>query len=289
MTLTVAAALEASTRTLRAAGVEEARLDAQLLLAWALRGRREDLAREPERALTERESLIFHKAIDLRAKRRPVAYLTGERVFYGRSFKVNRAVLIPRPETELLVARALERLSGTSTPRVADIGTGSGCIAVTLAAENPAAQVWATDISPLALYVARKNVARHGVLPRVTLLEGDLCEPLPNEAFDVIVSNPPYVAVGDLPGLEPEVRDYEPALALVGNAASAGAAGTDLYARLFTGSAGRLAPGGFAIVEIGAGQSDAVCASARAAGLTDLTVIPDYAGVPRVVEARRPG
>ena len=143
--------------------METPRLDAQLLLAWVLKARREDLAREPERALTERERVIFAKAVALRAERRPLPYITGEQWFYGRAFKINRAVLIPRPETELLVTAALEKCQGVPAPRLADIGTGSGCLAVTLAAERPDAHVWATDISPDALNVARKNAVRHGV------------------------------------------------------------------------------------------------------------------------------
>ena len=155
------------------------RLDAQLLLVWVLKARREDLAREPERALTEREQVIFAKAVALRAERRPLPYITGEQWFYGRPFKINRAVLIPRPETELLVAAALEKCRDTPAPLLADIGTGSGCLAVTLAAERPDARVWATDLSPDALNVARKNAVRHGVTDRVTLLPGDLLAPLP--------------------------------------------------------------------------------------------------------------
>ena len=148
--------------SLAAAGVDTPRLDAQLLLAWTLKARREDLARDPERVLTERERVIFEKAVALRVLRRPLPYITGEAWFYGRPFKINRAVLIPRPETEDLAAAALEACRDVPSPILADIGTGSGCLAVTLALEHPGARVWATDLSGDALKLARKNVVRHG-------------------------------------------------------------------------------------------------------------------------------
>ena len=170
MSMTVAEAIQQATRVLTGAGVETPYLDARLLLVWVLKARREDLAREPERALTERERVIFAKAVALRAERRPLPYLTGEQWFYGRPFKINRAVLIPRPETELLVTAVLEKCRGVPSPALADIGTGSGCLAVSLAAELPDARVWATDLSPEALRVARKNAVRHGVMDRMTLL-----------------------------------------------------------------------------------------------------------------------
>ncbi|MBV9851517.1 MAG: peptide chain release factor N(5)-glutamine methyltransferase, partial [Armatimonadetes bacterium] len=192
--MTVAKALQQSAARLAEVGVDTPGLDARLLLAWVLKAWREDLAREPERELSAREQTIFNKALALRAERRPLPYITGEQWFYGRPFKINRAVLIPRPETEMLVTAALEKCADNPAPRLADIGTGSGCLAVTLAAERPDARIWATDLSRDALNVARKNAVRHGVAGRLTLLAGDLLAPLPPDArLDVIVSNPPYV------------------------------------------------------------------------------------------------
>ena len=287
---TVIEALAAAKSALGGADIENPRLEAQLLLAWAVGGRREDLAREPERVLTERERIIFDKAVSLRCARRPLAYITGERGFYGRDFKINRAVLIPRWETELLVTRTLQKLAPLAGPvTLADIGTGSACIAVTLASERAGARVYATDISPLALRLARKNVARYGLDDRLTLLEGDLLAPLPQHVtFDAIVSNPPYIAPSDIPGLQPEVRDYEPELALAGDRGAAGEKGTDLYPRIFRGAFERLNPGGWVLVEVGQGQSAEVIAMAQAAGYKDVAAIDDFADIPRVVEGRKP-
>jgi len=288
--LTVSYAITEAKTTLEEAGIESPRLEAQLLLAWAIGGRREDLAREPERVLTERERLMFEKAVELRSLRRPLAYITGERGFYGRDFKINRAVLVPRWETELLVTRALQKLkliAGAVT--VADIGTGSGCIAVTIACERTDSRVYATDISPLALLLARKNVTRYSVGDRLELLEGDLLGPLPaNITFDAIVSNPPYIAPDEIPHLQPEVRDYEPELALAGDNGAAGAKGTDLYPRIFHDAFERLKPGGWALVEVGQGQSEEVAAMANAAGYVEVSAIDDFSGIPRVVEGRKP-
>ena len=192
--MTIAEALSGAAAQLMQAGVDTPGYDARLLLQWVLKARREDLVREPERTLTEREQLIFAKSIQLRTERRPLPYITGEAWFYGRAFKINRAVLIPRPETELLVELALSVCRDVPAPTLADIGTGSGCLAVTLACERPDATVWATDLSPDALKLARKNVVRYGLAERVQLLYGDLLGPLPQGLkYNVIVSNPPYV------------------------------------------------------------------------------------------------
>jgi release factor glutamine methyltransferase len=290
--MTITDALTSSRALLTDAAIENPRLEAQLLLAWALRARREDLVREPERVLTERERLMFDKAVELRAQRRPLAYITGERGFYGRDFKINRAVLIPRWETELLVTRTLERLRDTRSPMIADIGTGSGCIAVTLASERADATVYAVDLSRLALLLAKKNIVRHGVQGRVHLLEGDLLSPLPRAdagtSFDAIVSNPPYIPQAVVPTLQPEVRDYEPALALSGDGAITGSDGIGLYPEIFRQAWDCLKPGGWTLVEIGQGQSEAVMASAIELGYEDVAVTSDYSDIPRVVEARKP-
>ncbi len=285
-TLTIGQALRRAAEELAAAGVETPGLDSRLLLAWTLKARREDLAREPERPLTGRERLIFDKAVSLRALRRPLPYITGEQWFYGRPFKINRAVLIPRPETELLIETALALTEGVPAPRFADIGTGSGCLAVTLAAERPGAYIWATDLSADALNVARKNAARQGVLERLTLLRGDLLAPLPRHTlFDVIVSNPPYITEIESSGLQPEVRDYEPALALTGLPGATGPDGTLLHRRLLDEAPASLRPGGRLLLEVGQGQAEAVAEHARTRGYTEVAVLDDLGGIGRVVSA----
>ncbi len=298
----VAAALGWAVPALTGAGIDTPRLDARLLLAWTLKARREDLARDPERTLTEREQIIFQKAVSLRTERRPLPYITGEAWFYGRPFKINRAVLIPRPETEDLAQAALEKCRNEPVPkiadiriadiriadiRIADIGTGSGCLAVTLALERPEARVWATDLSGDALKLACKNVARYDLGERVTLLQGDLLGPLPpGLLFDAVVSNPPYVAEAALPGLQPEVRDYEPALALSGEGGAAGADGSGLHRRLLAEAPVHLKPGGWLLMEVGQGQADAVAEAARDLGYEDVAIRQDMAGIGRVVLGR---
>lgn len=285
--MTVAAALALAVPTLAQAGVDTPRLDAQLLLAWTLKARREDLARDPERVLSDRERVIFQQAVSLRTERRPLPYITGEAWFYGRPFKINRAVLIPRPETECLAQAAGEKCRNEPTPRLADIGTGSGCLAVTLALEHPGARVWATDLSADALKMARKNVARYGLGDRVTLWHGDLFgQTPPGLRFEVIVSNPPYVSEAELPSLQPEVRDYEPRLALSGDGGAAGADGTALHRRLLAEAPAHLTPGGWLLMEVGQGQAEAVAQAARDLGYEDVAIRQDMAGIGRVVLGR---
>ena len=282
--MTIADALAFASKELTAAGVETPRFDARLLLAWTLKVRREELARAPERLLSEREQIIFVKAVGLRVLRRPLPYITGEAWFYGRAFKINRAVLIPRPETELLVELALAACRDIEKPKMADIGTGSGCLAVTLACERPDAAVWATDLSADALKEARKNVVRYGLTDRVSLLHGDLLGPLPDDlCLDVIVSNPPYVTEAEVADLQPEVRDYEPRLALSGLGDAAGTDGTALHRRILAEAPAFLRPGGRVLLEVGLGQAERVAESAHSLGYTDVSVTADYAQIGRVV------
>jgi release factor glutamine methyltransferase len=188
-----------------------------------------------------------------RAAREPSAYITGLKEFWGLPLEVSPAVLIPRPETELIVEAALERFAGRRGPlAVADAGTGSGCLAIALARELPEASVVATDISQAALDVARRNAVRHGVAGRIHFVRADVLEGVAGP-FDLIVGNPPYVRVGDRPALQPEVRDYEPSVALFG-----GASGIELVTALVTQAAARLRPGGTLMFEFGFGQDEAV-------------------------------
>jgi release factor glutamine methyltransferase len=228
----------------------------------------------------------FEALVRRRERREPAGYITGHREFWNLDLEVRPGVLIPRPETEFVVEEALSRLSGAGEARgryhVVDVGTGSGCIAVALARWLPGAAVLAIDASHAALDLARSNAARHEVAGRVQFVEGNLLEGVAGP-FDAVVSNPPYVPAPELASLQPEVRDYEPAAALV-----AGADGLDLIRRLVPQAAGVLRPGGWLIFEFGFGQRDGVEAVIAAEARLELEgVRPDLAGIPRVAIARR--
>ncbi len=253
----LAITLRRAIETLSAAGIDSARLDAEVLLAHVLHTDRSWLFAHPDHILPPKKTTQFEQLIARRAQFEPVAYLTGEREFFGLPFFVSPAVLIPRPETELLVETALARLPKTAA-RVLDVGTGSGCIAVTLAVQRPAWRVIATDISAAALAVARKNIRRHGVSARVLPVQADLLAPFCG-TVDAIVSNPPYVNPRQKPKLSPGVRDFEPHSALF--SPDAGLA----HVRRLVSVAGRLlSAGGLLLVEIGAEQGEPALASARA-------------------------
>ncbi|MDX2168407.1 MAG: peptide chain release factor N(5)-glutamine methyltransferase [Deltaproteobacteria bacterium] len=271
-----AALLAAAAPRLAAAGIDSARLDAELLLADALGLDRSRLFARLRDAVPEPAAQRFAALIERRRRREPLAYLTGGQEFWSLRFAVTPAVLIPRPETELLVELALALRPRPE--RILDVGTGSGCIAVALARELPAAQLTAVDLSPDALAVARQNAAAHGVIARIGFVHGDVYAALPADAdFDLIVSNPPYLAPAD--AASPETA-CEPRAALF-----AGADGLDVVRRLLAGAVARLRPGGHIMIEIGQGQADAVLALASAAGLRDARVVPDLAGIPRTLVA----
>jgi len=233
------------------------------------------LARDREPVPAD-DAARFEALLTRRLAGEPVAYLTGEREFWGRTFRVDRRVLIPRPETEHVVEVALaERLP--PRPRLLDVGTGSGCLAVTLALELPGARVAATDLSPAALAVAAANARALGAAARVSFLAADLATGLDLDAFDLVVSNPPYIDPAELPQLSPEVCAFEPRLAL-----SPPGAGDLLLARLLQQAAG-MRRGVRLIVEIGAGQRDAVVRHGTAAGLPLVAERADDAGIPRVL------
>jgi release factor glutamine methyltransferase len=218
-------------------------LDARVLLRAALGATDAQLAAHPERVLAERERVRFTELVQRRRAGEPVAYLVGSREFYGLAFKVTPAVLIPRPETELLVEAALERMQAGAECRVLDLGTGSGCVAVAIAKEHPGARVTATDISPAALTIARENAAAHGA--DIELIESDWFAALAGCRFDVIVANPPYIADGDPHLLQGDVR-FEPRGALV-----SGSAGLDAIETIVECAGSHLAPGGILLFEHG--------------------------------------
>lgn len=280
---TIGGLLDWTAKYLAQKQVEFPRLDAEVLLAHALGCKRIDLYgfRHAEPAAPE----VRQRYKDLIRKRLegcPVAYLVGRKEFFALEFEVTPAVLIPRPDTELVVMECLRLAKALAEPRVLDVGTGSGAIAVALARQHKGARVTAVDASPEALAVAGRNAARHGVADRVRFLEGDLFAPVVGEQFDFILSNPPYVAREDLPKLPPGVRDYEPHRALDG-----GPGGYDVLARLVEGAGAHLADGGHLIVEIGSAQEGPARERIAArAGFTLADTVHDHSGHPRVLRAR---
>jgi release factor glutamine methyltransferase len=261
-----------------AAGIreDEARRDAELLarhaLGWdraAWLASRRDAA--SSQFVSEYEALVVR-----RAAREPISLIVGRREFWGLEFDTRPGALIPRPETELIVEEALQEVANVDAPLVADVGTGSGCLAVALASELPGARIVATDVSAPALEIARGNAEKHGVAARVHLVLANLLDSLAAR-FDLIVSNPPYVKSGDRPALGREVRDYEPAVALFG-----GPDGLDAIRALLGRAPACLMPEGRLILEFGYGQEPDVVALARSAGFDVLRVRADLQGIPRV-------
>jgi release factor glutamine methyltransferase len=270
--------------TLTHAGIppDEAALDAELLARHVLDCDRATLLTRARDPLPSAFDRLFTTLLTRRANREPLAYIVGHREFWGLEFDVTPAVLIPRPETELIVEEALASMPvRDAVGHIVDVGTGSGCLAVTLAVEFAAAKVTATDISHDALAVAYRNAERHNVLARVSFIKTDLLEGLSGTA-DLIVSNPPYVPAGDAATLQPEVVRYEPANALFG-----GSDGLDVIRELLTRAHPLLAPDGFLIVEFGYGQETPVRDAARRAGWTVVRMRSDLQRIPRVAVLRR--
>lgn len=277
--------VDAARTQLVAAGIPagEAAFDAELLmrdvLAW---DRAAWLTRRDETIVAPQVAQAFAAMVARRAVREPVAYIRGVQEFYGRPFQVRRGVLIPRPESELLVDEAVARLAGQPAPRVADIGTGSGCLAITLALECPRASLVATDISGEALEIARANATAHGVGARIAFMERSYLDDVAVQ-FDVILANPPYVPDTDEPSLAPEVVAHEPRVALFG-----GPDGLRDVRTIVALAATALVPGGSLVMEIGAGQWPDVREALTAVGLgTDACVRHDLQGIPRAVVAIR--
>jgi release factor glutamine methyltransferase len=282
--VTIAQALERATVTLREAGVPTPELDAELLLRHVLRWDRARVVAEGRSSLPEEAELRFLALVSERASRRPLQHLVGTQAFWKLDFLVSPDVLIPRPETELLVEEALRFLSGRNAPVIVDVGTGTGCIALSLASERPDAEVHAVDLSPAALAVAAANADRLRLRPRVAFHLGDLLSPLQalRGRVDLVASNPPYVNPADRASLAPEVRDHEPALALFPDGEPYLA-----YRRLVPGAHDLLRPGGGLILEVGQGMDQEVAAIALAAGFRVEAVRNDLAGIPRTVVAVR--
>lgn len=301
--LTIAEALKEASNVLRAAGIMESRREAaSLVMAVTGHDRARLLTRDDERLAPETLARV-RRAVAERAAGKPLQYITGRQEFYGLAFEVTPDVLIPRPETELLVETALELLRDARAPFVCDVGAGSGCVSVALLHKRTDARIIALDISTAALRVAARNAARHGVAERLTLLYSDCFDALrANEhegadasedagadvsadapaSFQMIVSNPPYIPERDIEGLQREVREHEPRGAL-----TPGGDGLRVIRRLLTEAPRFLAPGGQLLFEIGFGQHEQVAALVDARVWTLLGIRPDLQGIPRVVALRR--
>ena len=262
-------------------GIDTPRLDAEVLLAYALECDRLRLYVEYEKPVEEPDRARFRALVQRRADERiPVALLTGTREFWSLSFEVTPDVLVPRPETETLVTAALERLPDAEAElRVLDVGTGSGAVALALATERPKARVLATDLSGAALAVAGRNAERLGLADRVAFAQGDLFEPLAGERFDLVISNPPYIGRGEADSLAPELR-HEPESALY-----AGADGLEVLRRLVAEASDHLEAGGVLALEIDPRQAPALLQLCTDAGLRDVRVHRDLAGRERAVSA----
>jgi len=277
--MTIRQALQNAARTLEAAGVPDARTDAEWLLAHVTEQSRMELRLAASTELTWEQERRFSSLLLSRAQRRPLQYLLGTQDFYGLSIMVDERVLIPRQETEELCQWGLSLLEALPSPQALDLCTGSGAIAVALKRLCPRACVCASDLSPSALSLARENARANGA--EIRFFQGDLWEPLAGLRFDLIVSNPPYIPSAECDALQAEVR-FEPRMALDG-----GADGLAFYRRIAQGAAAHLKPGGWLLLEVGQGEAADVLDLLTAAGLADETVRSDIYGVPRMVGARQ--
>ncbi|MGB7201915.1 MAG: peptide chain release factor N(5)-glutamine methyltransferase [Pyrinomonadaceae bacterium] len=250
--MNIAAALTTATEKLHAAGIAEPRREASSLLEFVLRQNSAYLIAHSDDQLAANQKMIFDACVRRRAKREPLQYITGRTEFWRLEFELTPDVLIPRPETEILVEAAILFLQSSDNPRFCEIGVGSGCIAVSILHSLQNATAVASDVSPAALQIAACNAVKHGVDERLDLREADLFEGI-DERFDLIVSNPPYVPDDDIDGLQPDVRDFEPRSALAG-----GADGLDIVRLIVEDSSQFLCPGGVLLVEIGHDQAKRV-------------------------------
>jgi len=301
MSPSIASALAQAVADFTAHSIPNSQLEAEVLLAHVLRSDRTGLYTRPAEFLLETHAVTFQQCVRRRLQHEPLQYITGVQEFWSLDFAVDQRVLIPRPETELLVEVVLHLLGQRTssllqapalrfplvTPRILDIGTGSGCIAIALAKELPEAKIWATDSSGSALAVAAANARRHGVYQRICFLQGDLFAPFKDQKcrFDLLIANPPYIQHGELSRLQPEVRDWEPQTALDG-----GTDGLDFYRHLLSEGPLYLNPGGWFVLEIGHGQGQAVLQLAYEQPLVaDCGCLLDYAGRERVIVVRKVG
>jgi release factor glutamine methyltransferase len=276
-------ALREAERELEAAGVEECLLDARLLLAHAMAASPTWVFAHEDEAVPGAAFETFRALLARRRSHEPLQHLVGTQEFWSLPIGVSRDVLIPRPETELLVEAVLEAVRDVPAPRIADVGTGSGCIAIALAAELPRGVLVGTDVSAAALRQAWANARELGFESRIDMREGHLVEPLRDLApFDAVAANLPYVSHAEWQSLQPEVRDHDPALALRG-----GERGTELIVELVAAAPAVLVPGGTLALEVGMGQAGTVADALNEHGYCDVRTLEDFAGIDRVVVARR--
>jgi release factor glutamine methyltransferase len=279
--MTLGNSLNSAIETLAQAGVGSARMNAELLLMFTLACDRAHLYTHPERSLTPNEQSRYEEALAQRARGVPAQYITGHQEFWGLDLIVSPAVLIPRPETEHVIETVLDLARDISAPRIVDVGTGSGCIALALAKELPDAEVHAVDVSPEALEVARANAARRNLSARIHFHQGDLLVDFPDpDRFDFVVSNPPYVGDSEEDQVQLEVRKFEPRAAVF-----AGPSGLEVIERLIPQARQVLNPGGWLVMEIGQGQDRAIRELLQEWNDTRFT--PDLQGIQRVVAAQR--
>lgn len=270
--------------------VDSPRLTAEILLSHQLNTDRVNLYMNFDKPLTEKELSGYRSLIKRRLQHEPVQYITGSQEFWSLDFMVDPQVIIPRPESELLVEQAVKRIGANFTPqnqspKILDLGTGSGALAISVAKEVPQARIWATDLSAAALSLARRNAERHGVSDRIEFIPGDLWEPMINldVTFDMILSNPPYVASEEYDNLPPEVRDYEPRLALDGHEG-----GMYFIEKIIRGGLDYLSPGGWLIMEMSPDQTEkALLLIEQINGYGEKTRIKDYSHTYRVVMAQK--
>jgi release factor glutamine methyltransferase len=275
--MTIKAHLAAARQGLEQAGVAAPRLDAEILLAHAMGMERGHMLVDTSRAVAPRALALFNDFIARRAAREPVSHIIGEREFWSLPFHVGPDVLDPRPDSETLIEAAVRTMRGREVRRILDLGTGSGCLLIALLTEFPESHGLGVDISPQALVIARQNARRNSVHGRAAFRQGGWDAAL-GERFDIVISNPPYIPSGDIAGLERDVRDYEPRLALDG-----GETGLDPYPLILSRLPALLAPGGVAILEFGQGQGDAVAALANGSGIAAIGRRADLGGIERCI------
>ncbi|MCZ7555141.1 MAG: peptide chain release factor N(5)-glutamine methyltransferase [Bacteroidia bacterium] len=284
---TVLSLLKKATEFFNERGVSEAKRSAEHLLAHALGQKRIQLYLRFDQPVGDEELELFRSFVRRRLANEPVQYIVGTTEFYGMEFELTPDVLIPRPETEHLVEAVVDWVRANAAldnPKLLDIGTGSGCIPIAIAAQLPSCTCTALDVSEAALDIARRNAMRHGVEDRINFLRHDMLNgALPDEQrFDIIVSNPPYVAEADIAELQPEIRLHEPMLAITDNGD-----GLTFYRRIAGGASTLLTPGGLLAVEVGYGQSEAVQRIFLSHNLSVQSIIQDYSGIARVLLAGR--
>lgn len=274
----IAESLEAAANALQSAEIAEARREASSLLCFALQKNRAFLIAHPEYELQSREMGYFQSIVNRRANREPFHHITGVKEFYGLEFQVSPDVLIPRPETEMLVARGIEILREINKPTFCEVGIGSGCIAVSLLHHVEKATAVGLEISEAAIVIAHRNAKFNGVSGRLKVLRSDVFSGLGEERFDLIVSNPPYIPIEDIGRLQPEVKDFEPLIAL-----SDGAEGLSIIEKIIRQSPVFLKSGGSLVLEIGVNQAESIVAMFDLKLWENIYIVPDFHKIPRMV------